>query len=276
MESEYGKKLKDARNKQGLKLEDISYDLKINLKTLKKIEDSKTEELPKAPFTKGFIKTYCTHLGLKPNLIIEEYEKTLNEPIDKLEKGILREDVKIKSFFAFDFFKNKFLPIAILLATILGTAVLYFQLGDQYLNAARVKSVNSQAVLELKQKQSEETLETKEVKSILKASKLLRAVTVYDDNEDEGVKKSRPVVFKNTLMVEPLVETRLYIQTNLDSKPVKAYLKPDKRRIFKFEEAKIRFLDAGAVNLIINGKDIGTLGVFGEEKTIQFPSMKEL
>ncbi len=111
MEFEYGKKLENARTEKGLTLEDVSYELKINLKTLRRLEGSKTEELPKAPFTRGFIKTYCVHLGLEPSVVTEEYEKTLDEPTDKLQKGVLREDDDGDAFFAFDFFKNQFLPI---------------------------------------------------------------------------------------------------------------------------------------------------------------------
>ncbi len=276
MKFEYGEKLKNARNKQGLRLEDISYDLKINLKTLKRIENSKIEELPKPPFTKGFIRMYCTHLGLNPDPIIKEYEQTLNEPINKLKKGILREDEKAKYFFAFDFLKNQFLPIVILLTTILGVAVIYSQFDEKFLDVAMIESVNTPVVLENKEKQLGKTIAIKEAKKVLKPLEFSKVATVYDGAKDKVVKKPTLIVFKNTLVVEPLAETRLYIQTNLDSKPIMASLKPDQRRVFKFKEAKIRFLDAGAVNLIINGKDIGTLGVFGEEKTIQFPSMKEL
>ena len=48
------------------------------------------------------------------------------------------------------------------------------------------------------------------------------------------------------------------------------------KRTFKFQEAEITFLDAGAVSLILNGKDIGSPGVFAERKTIKFPSLEGL
>ncbi len=295
MEFEYGKKLENARNEKGLTLEDVSYELKINLKTLRRLEGSKTEELPKAPFTRGFIKTYCVHLGLEPNVIIEEYEKTLDEPTRKLQKGVLKEDDESGSFFAFDFFKNQFLPIAILMATVLGTAVMYSTLSGQKLDGEALPVEVSQVdpVIEKKVAPEENTKDIPEAKPVIQEpAKFTRVATRYEGREKtvEEVKptvkvvekveapkeKPKPVVFKHTLVVEPLSDTKLYIQTNLDSKAVRATLKPDKRRVFKFDSAKIRFMDAGAVNLIMNGEDIGALGVFGEEKTIEFPSMKEL
>ncbi|MGH1468913.1 MAG: helix-turn-helix domain-containing protein [Bdellovibrionales bacterium] len=302
MEFEYGKKLENARTEKGLTLEDVSYELKINLKTLRRLEGSKTEELPKAPFTRGFIKTYCVHLGLEPSVVIEEYEKTLDEPTDKLQKGVLREDDDGDAFFAFDFFKNQFLPIAVLMVTILGAAVMYSLLNGQKLDGevAAVKTGETSPVV-AEEKREEPVIEKKveqEISSVEKkpveaSAKFTRVATRYEgrDEKPKDVKKNtkvvkaaeaapltkpKPVVFKNTLTVEPLSDTKLYIQTNLDNKPVRATLKPDNKRVFKFDNAKIRFVDAGAVNLILNGKDIGALGVFGEEKTIEFPSMKEL
>ncbi len=306
MEFEYGEKIKATREEKGLSLGDVSFDLKININTLKKIEASNTEDLPKAPFTKGFIRTYCLYLKLSPDLVLEAYEQTLKEPSTKLNKGILSTDEGAGAFFAFDFFRTKLLPLGILSVMVLGATATYSYLKKGRLGVySNQKTTSNRTWKKNASKgesfitpvadptEAEKKVEAAREKAVQKPEKLMRLATVYkggkilDGNKvkeevKENVetkspeKKQEPVVFKNALVVEPLAETYLYIKTNLDKKYIRATLKPDVLRKFKFDNATIRFLDAGAVNLIFNGEDVGALGLFGEEKTIQFPSMKEL
>jgi len=78
------------------------------------------------------------------------------------------------------------------------------------------------------------------------------------------------------LVIEPLAKTYAYYKDQSSKTAITLSLKPNVKRTFKFKEAEITFLDAGAVSLILNGKDIGSPGVFAERKTIKFPSLEGL
>ena len=301
----YGDRLREARENLGLSVEDISFDLKINVKTLNKMEESKTNELPKAAFTRGFIKIYCAFLKISPALVISEYDKTLSEGDKKLSVRFLQEDSEPKDFFVLDFLKDQLFPILIVASVLSAAIVLYSVLGSYKPNqiaSDKPELIEVSAPVAEKDDPEAEEVVAEDVKVIeeqpeqeeVKVEKQVKAKIVEeavkpepklaeDKNidkekaiEKKGSPKKRVITGEHKLIVEPLAKTALYIKTDLDSKPVRATLRPDKLRTFQFDQAEVRFLDAGAVSLIFNGEDIGALGVFGEEKKIDFPSLKEL
>lgn len=286
MDIQYGEKLKEARVEKGLSLQEVSDELKINLNTLRRIEESKTGELPKAPFTRGFLKSYSSHVYVDSKIIIEAYDKTLDEPRASLKKGVLIEDDNTGTFFLVDFFREKIFPLVLLGSTLVGAMVIYsFLKQSPFENSSDIGTLETSAVEQVIKK--EKTSEAEPIgEPLVEATGLIHVATVYggekakkENVEAKDVKRNdviRPLSFKNELVVEPLAKTRLYIKTNLDDSSVRATLIPDVKRTFKFDEAEIRFLDAGAVNVILNGKDLGALGGFGEEKKIKFPSLQEL
>lgn len=317
----YGDRLKEARESLGLSIDDVSYELKINVKTLKKMEDSKTDDLPKAAFTRGFIKTYCTFLKISSPLVIGEYEQTLSDVDKKISVKFLQEDSEPKDFFVSDFLKDQLFPILIFAFVLFAAAILYSVLGSYKPNqtalvepdlievSAPIAKVEAPAVKVLNKDPfpqenqdltvkagEEEGVEIEEVSVKAKELKIASVIqedtkkNTADDSEKSEVKseeenpvaesvkpiKKQVVKGEHKLVVEPLAKTALYIKTNSDSRPVRATLRPDNLRTFQFDSAEVRFLDAGAVSLIFDGEDIGALGVFGEEKKIEFPSLKEL
>jgi|GEM_PF-3706059 len=81
---------------------------------------------------------------------------------------------------------------------------------------------------------------------------------------------------KAKLVIEPLSESYAYYKDQNSDKVLTLKLQPTVKRVLKFTTAEITFADAGAVSLILNGKDIGSPGVFAERKTIKFPSLEGL
>lgn len=59
-----GKRLKTAREEQGVSLEEIATRTRIGLSFLKKIEEGNLEGLPASPFVKGFVRNYQQVVGL--------------------------------------------------------------------------------------------------------------------------------------------------------------------------------------------------------------------
>ncbi|MGB4704827.1 MAG: RodZ domain-containing protein [Candidatus Saccharicenans sp.] len=83
-----GQQLKKEREARGLTLKDISLETKISLRYLEAIEDDRLEILPGGFFTRQIIKTYLTHIGLKP----EEWLAKFNLPGQKSEEKPLEKD----------------------------------------------------------------------------------------------------------------------------------------------------------------------------------------
>jgi cytoskeletal protein RodZ len=298
--SEYGKRLTQAREKMGITLEEVSYELKINLGALKKLEASDTKNLPKPGFTKGFIKTYAKFLKISPALIIDEYMQTLDSAKSEVSGSVLVETSEPKDFFIVDFLKEKFFPLILFVSVIAAVLILYTFLGN-YENSqmANIDPLEQDKMIDVTPDPEEISFDVfddapdpdkkviiKDVKDVKKEAldvvvekftNFENEVALDDAEADvEEPPKYVPPTGKHKLVVEPLANTYLYIKTNNDSRPIRATLIPDKIRSFRFDQAEIRFVDAGAVNVILDGEELGALGVFGQEKKLDFPSLKEL
>jgi len=301
---EYGKRLTQAREKMGITLEEVSYELKINLGTLRKLEASDTKGLPKPAFTKGFIKAYAKFLKVSPTLIMDEYVQTLDAEKMKVSGSVLVETSEPKEFFIVDFLKDKLFPMVLFVSVIAAVFILYTFLGSfENSHVTEVTQVEQdtdtmidvtpapEAVVDKddvddeeidfsvfdednndNQETSEKKLDTKAESIVVKNEAAEEAIEKEEDEKPKYV----PPSGKHRLVVEPLAKTYLYIKTSKDNRPIRATLVPDKVRSFRFDQAEIRFVDAGAVNVIFDGEDLGALGVFGQEKKLDFPSLKEL
>ena len=260
---------------------------------LAKIENSDSRNLPKPGFTRGFIKAYCKVLKMSPDFILSEYEKTLVDSEQLKTQGVLSEESNPGGLFVLDILKERFLPVFVFVSVISAVYILYSFLGT-YENSHNLQFIEQNKTAEQienakpeKFEVVETRVETEEAAKVEESKEEDKEVVEVESKEVEAVVATAetevvleveyvPPTGKHILVVEPLVKTALYIKTNLDTKPIKATLKPDVVRKFKFDQAEIRFLDAGSVSLTLDEEYIGALGAFGEEKKIDFPSLKEL
>jgi cytoskeletal protein RodZ len=74
-----GEILAAARIKKGWNVEELSRKTKIQAKFLTAIESSQFEELPPAPFVKGFVKTIAAELGLNPGEATAVFRRDFKE-----------------------------------------------------------------------------------------------------------------------------------------------------------------------------------------------------
>ncbi len=70
-----GQKLKSAREAKGLSIEEVSKMTKLSEKSLIALENDRYEELPAAPYIKGFVKLYAQSVGLDPTQVLEDFRK---------------------------------------------------------------------------------------------------------------------------------------------------------------------------------------------------------
>ena len=70
---ELGEKIQSQRESMGLSLKDIADKTKISLSALQALESGDDSHLPAPVFVKGFLRSYALEIGLKPEDLISEY-----------------------------------------------------------------------------------------------------------------------------------------------------------------------------------------------------------
>ena len=79
MEEYIGAYLKRQRDVRRISLETISVATKINVRTLRAIEDEDLEHLPSPVFVKGFVRSYAREIGLDSEEVGLQFEQHLRQ-----------------------------------------------------------------------------------------------------------------------------------------------------------------------------------------------------
>jgi cytoskeletal protein RodZ len=69
-----GRELRDVREAMGLRLENVAGALRIQYEFLLALEEGRYDDLPGAAYALGFLRTYCNHLGLDAERLVEEFK----------------------------------------------------------------------------------------------------------------------------------------------------------------------------------------------------------
>src|SRR5215831_8701824 len=70
---DFGRKLRDARERRGLSLRQISNATKISVPTLEALERNDITRLPGGIFSRGVVRSYALEVGLEPESTIDEF-----------------------------------------------------------------------------------------------------------------------------------------------------------------------------------------------------------
>ena len=86
-----GEKLKASREEKGLSLEEVSEDLKIDIKDLENIEIGNRKYFDDVYSLKNYIYEYSKYLGLDTEILVEEFNEFMFEytskiPVDVIER----------------------------------------------------------------------------------------------------------------------------------------------------------------------------------------------
>jgi cytoskeletal protein RodZ len=84
-------RLREARERAGLSIEDISGRTKIKVAQLQAIERGEFERLPGPFFTRAFLKNYAREVRLSPDEIAREYDAALSVPERGAEAAVTAE-----------------------------------------------------------------------------------------------------------------------------------------------------------------------------------------
>jgi cytoskeletal protein RodZ len=75
-----GAGLREARERQGLSLEQAAEATRIAARHLRALEEERFERLPERVYARGFLREYTGFLGLDPRPFLDEYTARLGEP----------------------------------------------------------------------------------------------------------------------------------------------------------------------------------------------------
>lgn len=75
----WGHRLREIRETNGISLEDVMAELRLEIKLLQQIEAEEVEQLPSAPFVKGYLRNYARMLGVDAAPILESYGRVCGE-----------------------------------------------------------------------------------------------------------------------------------------------------------------------------------------------------
>lgn len=121
-----GQKLKDARERKGFSVNEVSIAIKINTKTLQAIEEGDVNQLPAKPFLRGFVQTYSKYLDLNVDEVMKIFAEEIgttrpqiqNDPTTQTESVEKTEEVHRQ----FDTFKK----VGFIAAALVAIGLVYF------------------------------------------------------------------------------------------------------------------------------------------------------
>lgn len=79
MNSGIGEALHEERRRRGLDLDEVEAATKIRVRYLRALEDEDWDVLPGGAYTRSFIRTYATHLGLDGERLADQYRRAHEE-----------------------------------------------------------------------------------------------------------------------------------------------------------------------------------------------------
>jgi cytoskeleton protein RodZ len=71
-----GPTLREARNRRKVDLSEVEAAIKIRVRYLQAMENEEWDALPGGAYTRGFIRTYASHLGLDGDRLADDYRRT--------------------------------------------------------------------------------------------------------------------------------------------------------------------------------------------------------
>lgn len=305
--SELGEMLRAEREKLHLSIEDAANELKINVRQLQALEEGNVDLLPHPAYTKGFIRSYASWLGISNDEILGELSSLgladkkvpLNNE-EKIETGVNRK-------------KFSFFPIFILILAL----ILYigWEKGAlDFFNNINISKLKSSPVLQSaeefiasKEETKIETPSEREVSKPEKAKEELsenvilsatqkmpmdsenqennitnhsESVTTIDanksDEETNGVSAKNPEEIANVSGQNKLIimaTEECWIHSNADKTDTRQFSlrKGDTFALTFAKSLELKLGNAGGVRLRYNGEDLPAPGTSGQVKTLTFP-----
>jgi len=270
-----GEFFKKKRESLNITLGEVARVTRIRKTILEAVENGRHDLLPHSVFTRGFLKTYASYLGLDESEVLKRYH-------EELEKQEVTSD-EDKS--AGGEFPGRALPtyrIMVLFAVFMAVVVVWFFLPSQrekrtfVLNQEQKKPLIETVELspvtepEMPEEKDEEGVLREETEKETETETDTGAAEVSADRSDErGAQEA--VTKKMILKVSASEETWIRLQSDQED-PFQMLLKSGESFTAKaHEKFKLRVGNAGGVELFLNEKSLGSPGKKGEVIDLSLP-----
>jgi hypothetical protein len=80
MDTGIGPTLREARNRRKVDLSEVEAEIKIRVRYLQAMENEEWDALPGGAYTRGFIRTYASYLGLDGERLADDYRRATGPP----------------------------------------------------------------------------------------------------------------------------------------------------------------------------------------------------
>jgi hypothetical protein len=230
-----GEVFKKRREELGLDLREISQTLKIKYAYLKALEDDDLKGLPAEVYVKGYINEYAKILNLDPEPLLDTYNKLILPPQDETTQTRENKPVEKKRIK----FAYALIPLVIILA------IVYI---SQQFNQGPQPTPPPIPQVETKQEKQPDAIKPKTIPV--------------------------PEPSRQTLEVHAHDTTWLQVITD-GSQSHELLMKPgDSAKWVAEHSFSLKIGNAGGINILFNGKDIGNLGEKGQVVKINLPADK--
>ncbi len=232
-----GNVLRPERENQNLSLKDIAQKLKINVEYLKAIEDDNYSLLPAEVFTKAYLRIYAETLGLDSKHILTLYKNRQGEEpvIAAAAPGKTIDFAALKQRFitAFPWRPSMVLPF---IAVLVIVAMVFMLREDK-------KPAVTKTVPEVTQALPEET----------------QALPVVEREQSGHTPPEE-------LQLKIIADEITWVSVSADNGTPREWLlrAGESVTVQAFEQFALKIGNAGGTMLLLNGKDVGSLGPHGK------------
>lgn len=263
--------LKEAREKKGITLAEVSQILKISKSYLNALERGDFEDLPEPVFARGYIKSYCLFLDVDPKEVFDSYNDFVSskEPITFEPMGTT--PVRERKRFRLGGLPMWLLSFAALLFLVI--SILSYQIKkekDKLELRAKLETELAQNASDMIDEASKTDIHDQDKKLATDNLKVNVSRPSGEGHGDGGDGIDGEEYQGLNLNLEARELTWLYVIPDSGS-PIDVTLYPgDKLKIRAAKTIKFKLGNAGGVMAVLNGRKISPLGKSGEvvEKTL--------
>jgi len=251
-----GTRLRQAREKKGFTLDDINQRTRINSKNLVAIETDEVRNISSPFFYRSFVRQYAEAVGLEFVSLasgVESLAGIMRQPDlpGQGEHQVVRRAAPIQARVKRDW--SWVMPTAILLGIVaLGSG------GFTYLKTYKPSLLQYSVVSSLFSKPEPAVAAPRQ------------PVPQVSDADTSVV--NVPEVVPEKIHLELAATERTWLTVSADGKPAyTGILEPAETKVLEGQDsARLRTGNAGGVNIVFNGKAIGTIGPRGKTRTVVF------
>ncbi|MBI9111415.1 RodZ domain-containing protein [Maridesulfovibrio ferrireducens] len=292
---ELGSRLKAERERQGLTVEHMMELTKLSRVNVHAIEDGNKKDFPHPVYAKGFIKNYAKALGLDSEEIGDEFSKfySVDGSTDKniqdpsIDENLARSDYSDVST------KTSMSSIFLILILIAVLAGLVYYLHDNALldfwNNNKTEIVVTEEIVEnvaVDEQNDELSIETpvedsletvQEEAPIADSIENIVVISEPEESASTSEQKEIPVaaiqpIVTNTVVITAKSGEACWLEAVTDGKNQEFVLQETESISLPYKESlKIKFGNAGGVEVVSDGKPLVLDVAKGKVKTIEFP-----